>query len=119
MPSLPAFSAFILTSLVFACNGAVAQDAARGAQLFDDTRGVTGKPVANCVSCHADLMTLREMITNRGVRPDDARAVRRLVERALAGARAGATGAKSQFRGVLTEQDIADLAAYIASVRRG
>jgi len=95
-----------------------AADVARGRQLFENTRGVTGKPVGNCVSCHANQAALREMITNRGGKPGDARSVRRILQAALDGAVVGAANAKAQFRGVLTAKDLDDLAAYIASAKQ-
>ena len=96
---------------------AAAQDAARGQMLFNNTRGATGKPVGNCVACHANTLALREMIRNRGGRPDDARSVRAVLERSLAGAQPGAANAKAQYRDVLRGRDLADLAAYIAGAK--
>ena len=99
--------------------GAVhAQDAARGQQLFYDTRGVTGTPVGNCVNCHGNHAALREMIANRGGKPSDARSVRRVLQAAIDGAVPGAANAKAQFRGVLTAKDLDDLASYLASAKR-
>lgn len=94
-----------------------AQDAARGQTLFNNTRGVTGKPVGNCVACHANTQALREMIRNRGGKPDEARSVRAVLERSIAGAQPGAANAKAQYRGVLGGRDLADLAAYIAGAK--
>jgi mono/diheme cytochrome c family protein len=93
------------------------QDAVRGRQLFTNTRGMTGKPVGNCVACHANASALAEMIRNRGGKPDDARSVRRMLQNALDGAVPGAVNAKAQFREVLTPKDLDDLAAYIAQAR--
>ena len=52
---------------IAACSAlpALAQDAARGARLYADTAKLTGKPVATCVACHADIGTLREVLRNR------------------------------------------------------
>lgn len=99
--------------------GAAKEDAARGAKLFANTRGETGKPVGSCIACHANQDALREMLRNRSVRPDDAAAVRALLSRAIDGAQPGAADAKAQYRGVLTNRDLRDLAAYLASTRRG
>jgi mono/diheme cytochrome c family protein len=99
--------------------GAAKDDAARGAKLFANTRGESGKPVGNCIACHANQEALREMLRNRGARPDDAVAVRALLARAIDGAQPGAADAKAQYRGVLTTKDLRDLAAYLASTRRG
>jgi cytochrome c553 len=97
---------------------AVAQDAARGARLFADTARVTGGKVAACAACHADRGTLREQMRNRGVKADDMVAVARRLDAVIAGASPGATGAKAQYRGVLTATDIRDLAAYLARARQ-
>lgn len=95
-----------------------AADPARGRQLFENTRGMTGKPVGNCVTCHANQQALREMITNRGGKPGDARSVRRILQAALDGAVVGAANAKAQFRGVLTPRDLDDIAAYLAGAKQ-
>ena len=97
---------------------AAAQDAARGARLYVETPKLTGKPVAACVACHADLGTLRELIANRGGRLDDAKALARSLEALIAGAQPSATNAKAQYRGVLTAADLRDLAAYIARAKQ-
>lgn len=97
---------------------ALAQDATRGARLYEDTAKVTGKPVGACVACHADMRTLRELIINRGGHTDDARALAHWLEAVIAGAQPGAANAKAQYRGVLTPADLRDLAAYIAGARR-
>jgi cytochrome c553 len=94
-------------------------DAERGARLFSNTRGETGQPVGNCVACHANQQALAEMIRNRGARSDDPRALRALLQRSIDGAQPGALGAKAQYRGVLGERDLSDLAAYLARARRG
>jgi mono/diheme cytochrome c family protein len=108
-----------IIALLLAAGGtaALAQDAERGRKLFMDTRGMTGKPVGNCVACHANQQALREMIANRGAKPDDPKAVRALLQKAIAGSVAGAVNAKAQFRGVLTAKDVDDLAAWIAKSR--
>lgn len=97
---------------------ALAGDPVRGRQLFESTRVVTGKPVGNCVNCHANQAALREMIANRGGKPSDARSVGRLLQRAIDGAVPNALNAKAQFRGVLTPRDVDDLATYLAGARR-
>lgn len=108
-----------LTILLALCAGAVhAGDAARGQKLFQNTRGMTGKPVGNCVTCHANQVALREMITNRGGKATDARSIGKILVAALDGAVPGAINAKAQFRGVLTARDIDDLATYIAGSKR-
>jgi cytochrome c553 len=96
---------------------AAAQDAERGRMLFADTRGATGKPVGDCIACHASGDALRGMIENRGGNPKDARFVRAVLQKSIAGSVQGATNAKAQYRGVLTAKDIDDLAAYIAKAR--
>lgn len=114
---LPAL--FALSAALALMAGAVsAQDSLRGAQLFTNTDGATGRPVGKCIACHADLQALREMIRNRGGRADDARSVRSLIDRSIAGAQPGAAHAKAQYRDVLTPQDLRDLAAYLARAAR-
>jgi cytochrome c553 len=85
--------------------------------LFNQTSRVKAKPVANCTSCHADPETLRAMLANRGVAVGDAKAIRRLLQEAIAGALPGARGAKAQYQNVLNDQDLSDLAAYLARVQ--
>ncbi|GAB4465066.1 MAG: hypothetical protein OHK0044_03290 [Burkholderiaceae bacterium] len=102
---------------LFVAVPAAAQDAARGRALFIHTGGTTGKPVGDCVACHANIEALREMIRNRGGRPDDAASVRRVLQRAIDGAQPGAAGAKAQYRGVLKAKDLEDLAAYIVRAK--
>jgi mono/diheme cytochrome c family protein len=111
------WSMFIL--LCLAAGSAAAQDAVRGGKLFASTRSETGKPVGNCVACHANFGALREMIRNRGGKPDDARSVAALMQQAIDGAQPGAANAKAQYRGVLSTRDLRDLAAYLATVRPG
>lgn len=96
---------------------AAAQDPARGQTLFTNTRGATGKPVGNCVACHANIGALREMIRNRGGKPDDAASVRRALQRAIDGAQPGAAGVKAQYRGLFKAKDLDDLAAYIVRAK--
>jgi len=105
---------FLCASLAAA---AAAQDAERGRRLFADTRGATGKPVGDCITCHANGDALREMIENRGGNARDPRFVRAVLQKSIEGAVAGAAGAKAQYRGVLTTKDLDDLAAYIAKAR--
>lgn len=97
---------------------AAAQDAARGARLYADTAKETGKPVGACVSCHAELGTLRELLHNRRGRCDDAAALARWLDAVISGAQPGATGAKAQYRGVLKARDLRDLAAYISCTKQ-
>lgn len=104
--------------MAFIAGPALAQGLTRGALLFADTASATGRPVGNCIACHADLEALREMIRNRGAPVDDARALRNLIDRSIAGAEPGAASAKAQYRGVLTPQDLRDLAAYLARAAR-
>ena len=94
-----------------------AQDAERGRKLFADTRGATGKPVGDCIACHANGDALRGMIENRGGNPNDARFVRAVLQKSIEGAMPGAANAKAQYRGVLTPKDLDDLSAYIAKAR--
>jgi mono/diheme cytochrome c family protein len=109
---------WIGAALVMALGGACfAQDAQRGQKLFTDTRGATGKPVGNCVACHANGDALRGMIQNRGGDPQDVRFVRAVLQKAIEGSIAGAANAKAQYRGVLTAKDLDDLSAYIAKAR--
>jgi cytochrome c553 len=95
-----------------------AQDAARGARLYADTAKETGKPVGSCVSCHAELGTLREMLQNRRGRCDDAAALARWLDAVISGAQPGAASAKAQYRGVLKAKDLRDLAAYISCTKQ-
>lgn len=95
-----------------------AADAARGLELFRNTRGVTGKPVGNCITCHANQTALREMIANAGGKPADPKSVRKILQAAINGAVPGAVNAKAQFRGVLTARDLDDIAAYLATSKQ-
>ena len=96
---------------------AAAQDAERGRKLFADTRGATGKPVGECIACHANSDALGGMIGNRGGDPKDQRFVRAVLQKAIEGSVPGAANAKAQYRGVLTTKDLDDLSAYIAKAR--
>ena len=97
---------------------ALAQDAARGARLYSQTAKETGREVASCVDCHAQMSTLRELIVNRRGRCDDAVAVARWLEAVVSGARPGAVNAKAQYRGVLKSKDLRDLGTYIACTKQ-
>ena len=119
MAQLALIRAALFMLLLGSAAAAAAQDAVRGARLFADTAGASGRAVGNCVACHADRAALRAMIANRGARPDNARAVRVLLERAIDGAQPGAANAKAQYRGVLAPQDLRDLAAYLATAVPG
>jgi cytochrome c553 len=103
--------------LALAASAAQAQDAVRGRRLFTDTARETGRDVAACVSCHSDVSALRAMLANRGVRVDGADVLARWLQAVLDGAQPGASNAKAQFQGVLTPQDVLDLAAYIAGAK--
>jgi cytochrome c553 len=96
---------------------AFAQDAERGQRLFNQTSVLTGKPVANCTSCHADTQTLRAMLANRGVAVGDPKVILALLRASIAGAIPGARNAKAQYQNVLTDSDLGDLAAYLARVQ--
>lgn len=109
------FAAAIVLAAVAAT--AAAQDPERGRKVFADTRGATGKPVGNCIACHANNDALRGMIENRGGNPKDPRAIRAVLLKAIEGSVPGAKNAKAQYRGVLTPRDVDDLAAYIAKGR--
>jgi|DewCreStandDraft_4_1066084.scaffolds.fasta_scaffold137383_1 cytochrome c553 len=93
------------------------QDGARGARLFAETAAVVGAPVAACRGCHGDAGALRAMLSNRGVKVDDAAALARWLQAVIDGAQPGAANAKAQYRGVLKAQDVRDLAAYLAAAR--
>ncbi|HTT11270.1 MAG TPA: c-type cytochrome [Burkholderiaceae bacterium] len=115
--ALVALPALTVLAVLFS-SAAYAGDAARGRQLFENTRGVTGKAVGNCANCHANQAALREMITNRGGKPSDVASVRRMLQSAIDGAVLGAVNAKAQYRGVLTPKDLDDLAAYLAGAKQ-
>ncbi len=108
----------LAASAALSASPTVAQDAERGARLYADTAAVTGAAVATCTNCHADVRTLRELIHNRGGRPDEAVAFTRWLGAVFAGSLPGAATAKAQYRNVLKPQDIRDLAAYIAQAKR-
>lgn len=113
MPHLLRSVAFALIALP--ALPAIAQtggDALVGRTLFDDTMNATGKTFsANCSGCH-DVQSRRALLSGSndpfGVIPWD-RAAGRLV-RAITGGVAD----MSQFNGVLTQQQVYDLAAYLA-----
>jgi mono/diheme cytochrome c family protein len=109
----------LLAACLFAAltAAAAAQDAERGRRLFADTGGATGKPVGDCIACHANGDALRSMIENRGGNPADARFVRAVLQKSIEGTVPGAANAKAQYRGVLTTRDLDDLSAYIAKAR--
>jgi cytochrome c553 len=108
---------FMAAAGLFAA-AALAQDAVRGQRLFNDTAQATGRKVAACAACHADVSALRQMIANRGGRVDDTHVLAIWLEAVLNGAHPGARNAMAQYKGALTTQDIADLAAYIAGAKR-
>ena len=97
---------------------AAAQDTERGRRLFTNTGAVTGKPVGDCLACHASGDALRGMIENRGGDPRNPRFVRAVLQKSIEGAVPGAANAKAQYRGVLTATDLRDLAAYIARAKQ-
>lgn len=94
-----------------------AQDVARGARLFNETALASGRKVASCAGCHANVTALRALVANRGGRPEDVRFMTQWLDAVFSGAQPGAKGAKGQYRGVLSQQDIADLAAYISAAQ--
>ena len=96
----------------------LAQDATRGARMYAETAKLTGKPVANCVACHADVGALRELLRNRRGQCDNPAALTRWLEAVIDGAQPGAVNAKAQYRGVLDAKDLRDLAAYIACAKQ-
>jgi cytochrome c553 len=108
----------VFVAMCLAAAPVPAQDAARGARLYAQTAGETGRSVAACVDCHADMGALRELLVNRRGRCDDAASVARWLEAAVSGARPGAVNAKAQYRGVLKPKDLRDLGAYIACARQ-
>jgi cytochrome c553 len=108
----------VFVALFLATAPVLAQDAARGARLYAQTARETGRQVAACVDCHAEMAALRELLANRRGRCDDATSVARWLEAAVSGARPGAVNAKAQYRGVLKAKDLRDLAAYIACTRQ-
>jgi cytochrome c553 len=110
--------AIVFAVVLLTAAPSLAQDAARGARLYSKTAAETGRAVAACADCHADMGALRELLTNRRGRCDDAASVARWLEAAVSGARPGAVNAKAQYRGVLKPKDLRDLAAYIACARQ-
>lgn len=96
----------------------LAQDAARGERLFNDTAAATGKVVAPCVGCHGDMGALRAMIVNRGGRVDNVPQLAQWIAAVIDGAQPGARNAKAQYRDVLTRKDVLDLAAYLVRTAR-
>jgi len=111
-------SALLVAVAALAAAPASAQDAARGARIYAETAKLTGKPVANCVACHADIGTLRELLHNRRGQCDDPGALARWLDAVIDGAQPGAVNAKLQYRGVLKPKDLRDLAAYIACAKQ-
>lgn len=103
--------------LALAAGAALGQDAVRGRRLFADTGKETGKDVPACASCHSDVSALRAMLANHGVRTGESDSLTRWLQAVLDGAQPGARNAKAQFQGVLTPQDVRDLAAYIAGAK--
>lgn len=94
-----------------------AQDAARGARLFNATGDEVNRVVAPCAGCHTNVSALRSMMANRAPRADDLRTLVPWLTTVLRGAHPGASGAMAQYRGVFSERDIGDLAAYIMSAQ--
>jgi cytochrome c553 len=79
-----------------------AQDAARGEALY---RALPGNPgVGSCISCHGEPINNRNSVLRGGVGAA-------LISRTIA-----AVGAMGYLRQVLTDADLADIAAYLASV---
>jgi cytochrome c553 len=81
---------------------ASAQDAARGDALY---RALPGNPgVGSCISCHGEPVNNRNSVLRGGVGAA-------LISRTTA-----AVGAMGYLRQYLTDADLADIAAYLASV---
>ncbi|MFT3953505.1 MAG: cytochrome c [Piscinibacter sp.] len=113
MPHTVRAVAFALTALLvlpaFAQTGG---DAPAGRTLFDDTMATTGRTfTANCSGCH-DVQSRRALLSGSNdpfaAIPWD-RAAGRLVN-----AITGGVPDMAQFNGVLTQQQVYDLAAYLA-----
>ena len=111
-------SVLLVAVAAFAALPVLAQDAERGARIYADTAKLTGKPVANCVACHADIGVLRELLRNRRGRCDNPAALERWLGAVIDGAQPGAVNAKAQYRGVLKPKDLSDLATYIACTKQ-
>lgn len=113
MPHLLRSVAFALITLpALPASAQSSGDAAAGRTLFDDTMAATGKTFsANCSGCH-DVQSRRALLSGSndpfGVIPWD-RAAGRLVS-----AITGGVAEMSQFNGALTQQNVYDLAAYLA-----
>lgn len=91
-----------LLALGLAVAPALAQDAPRGAQLYRELPGNPG--VGSCVSCHGDPANNRNSVLRGAV---GAGWIARTIT---------AVGAMGYLRQHLTEADLADLSAYLATV---
>jgi cytochrome c553 len=88
--------------LVLAPWCAQAQDAARGDALY---RALPGNPgVGSCISCHGEPVNNRNSVLRGGVGAA-------LISRTIT-----AVGAMGYLRQVLTDADLGDIAAYLASI---
>jgi cytochrome c553 len=89
-------------ALALLAPAASAQDAARGATLYAALPGNPG--VGSCVSCHGDPLNNRNSV------------LRGAAGAALIGRTINAVGAMGYLRQHLTEADLGDIAAYLASL---
>ena len=88
--------------LIFGTAGVAAQDAVRGAQLYGALPGSPG--VGSCISCHGEPLNNRNSVL-RGA------AGGALISRTIA-----AVSAMGYLRQYLADADLADIAAYLATV---
>lgn len=96
----PAFTTALGLGLL--CTAAQAQDAARGAQLYRELPGNPG--VGSCLSCHGDPANNRNSVLRGAVGGG-------WIARTIT-----AVGAMGYLRQHLTEADLADVSAYLATV---
>lgn len=113
MPYLLRTAALALTALLtLPATAQTGGDALAGRTLFDDTMNATGRTFsANCSGCH-DVQSRRALLSGSndpfGVITWDTAAGR------LVRAITGGVADMSQFNGVLTQQQVYDLGAYLA-----
>jgi cytochrome c553 len=94
--------AVVAAAALLGANGASAQDAARGAALY---RTLPGAPaVGSCFSCHGEPLNNRNSVLRGAVGGS-------LISRTI-----NAVGAMGYLRQYLSEADLADIAAYLATV---
>lgn len=92
----------LLSSLVFASAAASAQDAVRGAALY---RVLPGEPaVGSCISCHGEPVNNRNGVLRGAAGPE-------LISKTIA-----AVSRMGFLRQYLTDADLADVAAYLATI---